>query len=294
MEYILRNAALTLIEKPGSTLLDLALLLSDEEYRKSFVRTIKNSFLQKFWENEFDVLSSSKQSEVVNPILNKVGQFLSVPLIRNIISQPQSGFSPRWIMDNKKIFLANLSRGKIGEDVSEMLGSMLVSKFQLDVMSRADIVPEKREQFTLYVDEFQNFATESFSDILSEARKYGLGLVLAHQYTRQVDEHLLDAILGNVGNMAVFHVSASDAKVLASNIHSSITPQDLTEQPAFNFVLKTHTKNGKEIFQGELLNPSIVPERQGLQDVEVLQNLVREKFSRKRDFVESKLDQKIL
>jgi hypothetical protein len=293
LEYVLRNATLTLLEQEGSTLLDLTLLLSDEDFRKKYISKVKNPFLRHFWADEFNTLSNTKQTEVVSPILNKVGQFLSVPLIRNIVSQPQSGFSPRWIMDNKKIFLANLSKGKIWEDVSEMLGSLLVSKFQLDVMSRAVIEPEKREPFRLYVDEFQNFATDSFSDIFSEARKYGLALVIAHQYINQVPPQLMDAIMGNVGNMAVFHIGSSDAKILAPNIETNLMPQMLVEQPLYNFTLKT-SKNGQKIVtHGELLHPDIVGQRWGLQNTDKLRNLVREKFATQRSFVEEKLDIKM-
>lgn len=293
LEYVLRNATLTLLERDGSTLLDLTLLLSDEEFRRNYIAKVTNPFLRRFWADEFNSLSSTKQTEVVSPILNKVGQFLSVPLIRNIVSQPQSGFSPRWIMDNKKIFLANLSKGKIGEDVSEMLGSLLVSKFQLDVMSRANIEPEKREDFRLYVDEFQNFATDSFSDIFSEARKYGLGLVIAHQYINQVSNHLMDAIMGNVGNMAVFHVGSTDAKMLAPNISTSLSSQALVEQPLYNFTLKTTQKGKKVVSHGRLVRPDLVPARTGIQDAGKLQTVVREKFAKERSFVEGKLTTKM-
>lgn len=293
LEYVLRNATLTLLERDGSTLLDLTLLLSDEEFRRNYIAKVTNPFLRRFWADEFNTLSSTKQTEVVSPILNKVGQFLSVPLIRNIVSQPQSGFSPRWIMDNKKIFLANLSKGKIGEDVSEMLGSLLVSKFQLDVMSRATIEPEKREPYRLYVDEFQNFATDSFSDIFSEARKYGLGLVIAHQYINQVSTQLMDAIMGNVGNMAVFHIGSTDAKMLAPNIDTTLMPQTLVEQPLYNFTLKTSQSGRKKVIHGELLSPLMVPPRYALQDGEKLQSLVREKFAKDRTFVEGKLNIKM-
>ncbi len=289
LEYVLRNATLTLLEHPGSTLLDLTLLLTDEGFRNNYLRNLDNPFLKKFWADEFESMSATKQAEVVSPILNKVGQFLSVPLIRNIVSQPQSGFSPRWIMDNKKIFLANLSKGKIGEDVSEMFGSMLVSKFQLDAMSRASMKPEDRSQYMLYVDEFQNFATESFSDIFSEARKYALGLVIAHQYTGQVNPGLMNAILGNVGNIAAFHISSQDAKLLAPNMHTSVSPEELSEQPLYNFVLKTSKDNKKQILRGELLDPDMLQPRTGLQSPEKLQTVVREKFAKKRDFVEGKL-----
>lgn len=290
---MLRNATLTLLERDGSTLLDLTLLLSDEEFRRNYIAKVTNPFLRRFWGDEFNALSSTKQTEVVSPILNKVGQFLSVPLIRNIVSQPQSGFSPRWIMDNKKIFLANLSKGKIGEDVSEMLGSLLVSKFQLDVMSRANIEPEKREQFRLYVDEFQNFATDSFSDIFSEARKYGLALVIAHQYINQVSTHLMDAIMGNVGNVAVFHIGSSDAKMLAPNMSAGLSPQILVEQPLYNFTLKTTQKGQKYLTHGALIAPNMMPIKSGIQDADKLQTIVREKFAKDRDFVEEKLQAKM-
>lgn len=293
LEYILRNATLTLLEKPGSTLLDLTMLLTDEDFREKYLKQIKNPFLQKFWSTEFASMSQVRQAEVVSPILNKVGQFLSVPLIRNIVSQPQSGFSPRWVMDNRKIFLANLSKGKIGEDVSDMFGSMLVSKFQLDVMSRATIEPENRVPFRLYVDEFQNFATESFADIFSEARKYGLELIIAHQYLGQVDKKLIEAILGNVGNIIAFHTSHEDAKILAPNMSSTMNTSLLTEQQNFSFVLKTVKDGKKEVETGELLAPEIVATHTWAQNPEKLQTLVREKFAKKREFVEGKLSTKM-
>ncbi|MFA6080642.1 MAG: type IV secretion system DNA-binding domain-containing protein [Candidatus Gracilibacteria bacterium] len=293
LEYILRNATLTLLEKPGTTLLDLTMLLTDEEFRKRYLAQIKNPFLQKFWTTEFENMSQMRQAEVVGPILNKVGQFLSVPLIRNIVSQPQSGFSPRWVMDNKKIFLANLSKGKIGEDVSDMFGSMLVSKFQLDVMSRATIEPENRVPFRLYVDEFQNFATESFADIFSEARKYGLELIIAHQYLGQVDKKLVEAILGNVGNIIVFHTSHDDAKILAPNMSKTLDIPVLTEQQNFSFIVKTVKDKKKSVQSGELIPMDMVVARDGLQDSQKLQTLVREKFAKKREFVEGKLSNKM-
>ena len=164
------------------------MLLTDEDFREKYLKHIKNPFLEKFWSIEFGALSQARQAEIVSPILNKVGQFLSIPLIRNIVSQPQSGFSPRWVMDNKKIFLSNLSKGKIGEDASALLGAMMVTKFQIEAMTRADIPESERKDFGLYVDEFQNFATDSFATILSEARKYKLSLTMANQYIAQMAE----------------------------------------------------------------------------------------------------------
>ncbi len=196
-------------------------------------------------------------------------------------------------MDNRKIFLANLSKGKIGEDVSDMFGSMLVSKFQLDVMSRATLTPEERIPFRLYVDEFQNFATESFSDIFSEARKYAMELIIAHQYLGQVDKKLTEAILGNVGNIISFHTSSEDARILAPNMSNQLDTSLLTEQQHFSFVLKT-VKDGKKVIEtGELISPALIAPATGVQNPEKLRTLVREKFAKKREFVEGKLANKI-
>lgn len=255
MEYILRNATLTLLEQPHSTLLSLALILTDADYRRKVVSKIDNPFLKKFWEEEFLSLSPSRQAEFVNPILNKIGQFLSIPLIRNIVAQPQSSFSPRWVMDKNKIFLANLSKGKVGEDVSEMLGSMLVTKFQLDAMSRADMPEADRSTFYMYIDEFQNFATESFTNILSESRKYGLALTLAHQYIGQLDQSVQDAIFGNVASIVSFQVGHGDAKVLAPVYGSQITSDMLTEVPKYQFFTRTRSDDGKEMLTGSIYPP---------------------------------------
>lgn len=160
-------------------------------------------------------------------------------------------------------------------------------------MSRASIEPEKREPFRLYVDEFQNFATDSFSDIFSEARKYGLGLVIAHQYINQVSTQLMDAIMGNVGNMAVFHVGSTDAKMLAPNIDTNLTPQNLVEQPLYNFTLKTTQNGKKKVTHGELLHPNLIGQKSGIQNPDKLQTLVREKFAKERAFVEEKLNTKM-
>lgn len=293
LEYILRNATLTLLEKEWSTLLDLTLLLTDENFRRKYIAKISNPFLEKFWNDEFDAQSNSKQSEIVSPILNKVWQFLSIPLIRNIVSQPKSGFSPRWIMDNKKIFLANLSKGKIWGDTSEMFGSLLVSKFHLDAMSRATIDPEMREPFQLYVDEFQSFATDSFSDILSESRKFSLWLVIAHQYTKQVSPQMMDAVLWNVWNIISFRVNSSDAHLLAPNMSHDLAPHILVEQPLYNFTLKTNL-GGKNIIQHwELIHPESIWVKSWNQKKEVIQSMVREKFAKDRSFVEEKLTNKM-
>lgn len=188
LEYILRNTILTLLLIPDTTLISIPLMLTHEAYRRKVVSKIEDPILIQFWNEEFAKMTPSMQSEAINPILNKVGQFLSSPILRNILGQPKNPFTLRWIMDNGKIFLVNLSKGRIGEDASALLGAMMVTKFQIEAMTRADIPEADRRDFGLYVDEFQNFATDSFATILSEARKYKLSLTMANQYIAQMAE----------------------------------------------------------------------------------------------------------
>lgn len=188
MEHILRNTILALLESPNSTLISIPLMLTSEAFRSKVVARTTDPVVKNFWTGEFAMFSPSQRVEAINPILNKVGQFLSSPLLRNVLGQPKNSFSLRWAMDNGKIIIVNLSKGKIGEDASSLLGAMIITKFQLDAMSRANIVEKERRDFYLYVDEFQNFATDSFATILSEARKYKLNLVMANQYIDQMTE----------------------------------------------------------------------------------------------------------
>ncbi len=179
---------MTLLEIPDATIMSIPLMLTMKSYRQKIVAKVNDPILKKFWESEFEAMGTSGQTEAAGPILNKVGQFLSSPLVRNIVAQPKNPFSLRWAMDNGKIVIVKLSKGKIGEDSAALLGSMMITKFQIDAMSRADIPEEQRRDFYLYVDEFQNFATDSFATILSEARKYRLNIVMANQYIEQMNE----------------------------------------------------------------------------------------------------------
>lgn len=215
LEHILRNTIRALLEYPNTTMLGITRILQDETYRRRVVRKITDPVVLSFWKNEFEKMDPKLRIEAISPILNKVGQFLSSPIIRNIVGQPKSSFSLRFAMDKKKIVIVNLSKGKIGEDTSSLLGSMLITKFQLDAMSRANILEGEREDFYLYVDEFQNFATESFATILSEARKYRLNLTMANQYIAQMPEEVRDAVFGNVGSLISFQVGYDDAEAIA-------------------------------------------------------------------------------
>jgi hypothetical protein len=233
LEHILRNSVLTLVEIPGSSLLSLQRLLSDLLYRRSVTARLADPVLRAFWENEFGKWKPNFQAEAVAPILNKVGQFLSQPILRAILGQPRSTLDLRAIMDDGRVLIVNLSKGKLGEDASAMLGALLVTNFQLAAMSRAEIPEENRRDFFLYVDEFQNFATESFGVILSEARKYRLSLTIANQYLAQMEEATAEAVFGNVGSLLCFQVGAHDAETLAEQLGGDATEQDLLMLPRF-------------------------------------------------------------
>jgi len=238
MEYILNNAILALLEYPNATLLGVNRMLSDKDYRKKVVDQITDPVVKAFWTQEFAKYTDRLSTEAAAAIQNKVGQFISAPLIRNIIGQVKSSFDMREIMDNGKILILNLSRGSIGEDPSRLLGALLITKLQLAAMSRVDTPENERKDFYLYVDEFQHFATESFVNILSEARKYKLDLTVGHQYIAQMEEHVRDAVFGNVGTLISFRVGAEDAEFLEKEFAPEVMTQDLVNLPKYNIYLK--------------------------------------------------------
>jgi hypothetical protein len=238
LEHILRYTLLALLDRPNTTLLDISRMLTDTEFRKETLTYCKDVTVLQFWKKEFGSWSDKQVTESVAPVLNKVGAFTANPIVRNIIGQPKSSFNIRKIMDEGKILVVNLSKGLIGEDNAGLLGSFLVTKVQLAAMSRSDIENvEDRRPFYLYVDEFQNFATDSFSVILSEARKYGLNLTVANQYTSQMTESVRDAVFGNVGTTISFRVSADDAPVLAKQFEPVFEAQDLLNLNNRHFVI---------------------------------------------------------
>ncbi|MFH1656569.1 MAG: CxxC-x17-CxxC domain-containing protein [Candidatus Nealsonbacteria bacterium] len=238
MEYILNNSILALLEYPGSTLLAVNRMLSDPEFRTKVVEKITDPVVKAFWVNEFARYAQKYETEATAAIQNKVGQFISAPVIRNIIGQVKSSIDMREIMDKKKILILNLSKGRIGEDNSMLLGALLITKLQLAAMSRVDIPESERKDFFLYVDEFQNFATESFANILSEARKYRLSLILAHQYIAQMDEKVRDAVFGNVGTLISFRVGAEDAEFLEKEFTPEFLTEDIVNLAKYNIYLK--------------------------------------------------------
>jgi hypothetical protein len=238
MEYILNNSLLALLEFPGSTLLGIMRLLSDRDYRNKVVENLTDPVIKNFWITEFARYTQRLETEATAAIQNKVGQFISNPLIRNIVGQSRSTIDMRKIMDEGKILIANLSKGKVGEDNSALLGAMLITRLQLAAMSRVDVLEVKRRDFYLYVDEFQNFATDSFVNILSEARKYRLCLTLAHQYIDQLSEKLAPAIFGNVGTIIAFRVGAEDGEFLEKEFLPDFNANDLVNLAKYNIYLK--------------------------------------------------------
>ncbi len=230
MEYILNNVLLALLEYPDATILGVNRMLADKEYRKKVVDNIKDVSVRSFWVDEFAKYGDRYMQEAGAAIQNKVGQFISNPLIRNIIGQPKATFDLRAMMDQRKIIIVNLSKGRVGEQNANLLGSMFVTKLYLAAMSRADLSDaalSRAPYFNLYVDEFQSFANESFANILSEARKYRLSLTIAHQYIEQMSEEVRAAVFGNVGTMIVFRVGAYDAEVLEKEFAPRFTAEDI-------------------------------------------------------------------
>ncbi len=234
---ILRNTTLALMEVPGTTLLSLTRFLGNPQYREELLNRVRDPFVRDYWINEFGQWKTSDQMFAVASVQNKIRPFVIDPLIRSILGQPRNRLHLREIMDDGRILIVNLSKGKIGEDNSALLGSMIVSQLQMDAMSRADIAEEKRRDFFAYVDEFQNFATPSFETILSEARKYRLNLTVAHQYLGQLDgEHIRirKAIFGNVGTMISFGLGYEDAQFVSGELREQVLPSDLVQLPKYH------------------------------------------------------------
>ncbi len=246
LEYILRYSILALLDYPDATMLDITRILTDKHFRQDVLKYVDDPVVRNFWTIEFASWNDKFVAEAVAPVLNKVGAFTANPLVRNIIGQPKSSFNIRQIMDQRKILIVNLSRGLIGEDNAALLGALLVTKIQLGAMSRADIPAEERSPFYLYVDEFQNFATDSFATILSEARKYGLNLTVANQYIAQMSIEVKDAVFGNVGSIIAFRMGVDDARSMTRYFEPRFEEYDLVHMHNRHFVIST-TIEGEKI-----------------------------------------------
>lgn len=290
LEHILRNTILALLEYPNSTLISIPLMLTREVFRNKVVSKIKDPVVKNFWTWEFAKMAPNQRQEAIWPILNKVWQFLSSSILRNVLWQPKNSFSLRWAMDNNKIVIVNLSKGKIWEDASALLWAMLVTKFQMEAMSRADISEDKRVDFYLYVDEFQNFATDSFATILSEARKYKLNLVMANQYIDQMQESVRWAVFWNVWSIISFQVGYHDATILKEVLTWEILEDDLMNLKKYNIYTKQLIDGmPSRVFSASTFPPNKKHDEVFSKRYEKILQVSREKYSKPKNQVEEKI-----
>lgn len=293
MEYILNNAILALLDTPGTTLLGIPRMLVDKDYRQKIIGNLKDPVIKAFWVHEYEAWQEKFRNEAIAPIQNKVGQFLSTSIIRNVVGQSNSTINIFDIMNEGKIFLVNVSKGRIGEDNSALLGGMIITKIQLAAMERVRIPEDERKDFYLYVDEFQNFVTDAFAGILSEARKYRLNLTVAHQYTAQLisekNSSVRDAIFGNVGTMIVFRVGADDAEFLEKEFEPEFVPQDIVNLPNFKIYLKLMIDGiSSRPFSAKTLPPMIKSGNKKIEE-EVI-NSSRALYCRSKEVVEREIN----
>jgi hypothetical protein len=248
LEHILRNALLALLEQPQATLIDILRLLDDPSFRKNAVERVANAQVRGFWLREYEAYPRTLRAEAIAPIQNKVGAFLTDPVLNRIVTQPKSTFNVRQVIDQGKILLVNLAKGRLGEDTAALLGALLVTKIGLAGLSRADLPEPDRRDFCLYLDEFQSFTTLSLATMMSELRKYKVGLVLAHQYLSQLDRQVRDAILGNVGTVISFRLGAVDAQILEKEFSPEVSAIDLMSLSNYQVYIKL-------MVDGELTRP---------------------------------------
>jgi hypothetical protein len=284
LEYILRYTILALLDYPNATMLDITRMLTDKKFRNEVLEYVHDPVVRNFWNVEFASWNDKFATEAVAPVLNKVGAFTANPLVRNIIGQPKSSFNIRQLMDERKILIVNLTRGLVGEDNAALLGALLVTKIQMAAMSRADIAIEERIPFYLYVDEFQNFATDSFATILSEARKYGLCLTVANQYVAQMMPQVKDAVFGNVGSIISFRMSADDAKSMQRYFDPKFSEYDLIHMHNRYFIVSMTVHGEKSsAFSGITLDlPKVVTDN----TAQIIASS-RELYGKSRELVEA-------
>ena len=283
LEYILRYSILALLDYPDATMLDITRILTDKKFRQDVLKYVDDPVVRNFWTIEFASWNDKFMAEAVAPVLNKVGAFTANPLVRNIIGQPKSSFNIRQIMDQRKILIVNLSRGLIGEDNAALLGALLVTKIQLGAMSRADIPADQRSPFYLYVDEFQNFATDSFATILSEARKYGLNLTVANQYIAQMSIEVKDAVFGNVGSIIAFRMGVDDARSMQRYFEPRFEEYDLVHMHNRHFVVST-TIEGEKIAAFSAISLNLPADGPDYSEAIIARS--RSEYAVSRDFVD--------
>ncbi len=305
LQHYFRNGCLTLMEDDdeGASLIDLPRLFTDESWQRYKVTKVKNPVVRSFWEKEMASTGAREKQEMIPYFSSKFGPFITNAQIRNIIGQTKSGFNFREVMDEGRILLCNLSKGKLGDLNAQLLGMIMVSKLQMSAMSRVDTDEEDRLDFYMYVDEFQNFVTESFASILSEARKYRLNLIIAHQYISQItklggggkgkqeDTTIRDAVFGNVGSMMCFKIGASDAEYMAKEYAPVFSDQDLVNIANYQAYIKLNIDNAtsRAFSMATVYDPS----KGDVQAGEAFKQLSRLKFAREKDFVEREIFRRV-
>ncbi|MFA4818676.1 MAG: type IV secretion system DNA-binding domain-containing protein [Patescibacteria group bacterium] len=288
LEHILYNCVLALMDTPGQTLLGVYRMLVDDEFRKLIVGNIKDPIVKMFWVEDYESYDTRFRKEIISPVQNKVGQLLTSPQMRNIVGQAKSSVDFGFVMDQKRILLANLSKGKVGEDKSNLLGSAIVTKMYLSALERQNLPEEHRKDFYLYIDEFQNFSTDIFPSILSEARKYRLNLNLAHQYLYQLPEGIKHAVFGNVGTVISFRVGSYDAKELAEEMKPVFTSEDLENLDNHHIALRLLIDGKMSHAFSAVTFPPLKPTGREAERDTVLR-ISRERYATPRDIVEEKL-----
>lgn len=289
LEHVFHNAILALMDSSGSTLLGIYRMLADDDYRHQVVAQVKDPVVKLFWEQDFENYPPNFKKEVASPIQNKIGQLLTSTPLRNIVGQSKSTIDLRFIMDNGRIFLVNLAKGRIGEDKANLLGSVIVTKLYLAALERQDMPEDRRRDFYLYVDEFQNFSTDIFPSILSEARKYRLDLILAHQYLNQLSESVKHSVFGNVGTLISFRVGSIDAEGLAKEFKPDFSSSDLEQAENYHLYLKLMI-DGKRSkpFSAETLPPFVLKGDEA--DKETLIKVSRERFAISKETMLTKIE----
>jgi hypothetical protein len=283
LEYVLFATVAALLQCDNTSLMGVSRMLHDARYRAWVVRQVKDPMIRSFWVNEFEGYSRNFMQEAVSPIQNKVGQLFFAPPLRHVLGQVAAKVNFRFMMDNRRVFIANLSRGTLGETHSALLGALLVTGFEVAALSRADCPPDKREDFFLYADEFQHCATDSFASILAEARKYRLVLTLAHQYLGQVDENIIKAVFGNVGSVIAFRVGEADASVLERQFGGGYARSQFTGLENFELCARLLHR---EPFIAKSLPPLLTSRKRR----ETIVRRSRERYSTRRKLVEGRIE----
>ena len=287
LEYILYNAIAALLDCPNTSLLGVNRMLTDDKYRAWVIRQIKDPFIRAFWAEEYAGYDLRFRREAIAPIQNKLGQFLLSPVVRNILGQVKTKVSIPFIMDNQRLFIANLSKGRLGHDKANLLGSLLSTQFQLGAMARVNQPEEHRRDFYLFIDEFQNFSTDAFTSMLAEARKYRLCLTLSHQYIDQLPVPIRQAVFGNVGTLIIFRVGHTDAEVLEKEFGNAFPPSAIADLDRYEVIVKLlEDGTNKEPFRARMLPPLVNHVDRKHKHID----RSRERFAARRSNVENRLN----